>query len=553
LLGRKGTGKSTVFARAQSVLRAMKDVLTTYVDVKSLYDVVDTTEIPAQSIDSVDIDPGIYRSHMLRKVFLGTVLAELLKEIDILCDDMSLWDRWHGKKRSFIELKKDLSELQKRVKESDLHEQELPILQQITRRWKSHSQHETTETASAGISSEISVSNIKAGANASLSDFDKSLDDSEIYNEYSDVVLRSFPFDEIITEIRDLLAECGLKRLVVFFDDFSELKFVDQRLFVDVILAPLNNSSNEAIKLKIAGYPGRVYYGRIDSTKVDTISLDFSALYEESEVQTMEQSAIDYATRLLDTRFKAFGENISDYFDSKNSMEEHMRLIFETTFNVPRLIGTLLHTCFLDRVSKGQSITQASVRLSARKYYDTTIVQYFDRMNRFALEPFQNKLDRRNQQQLLKCVVQEARNVRKKIYDKSVGGTYFNNLRNPPASHFIVNAALGDVFQSLESNFLLSKYKDTRDKDGKAVTVYALFYGLTESERLTWGYPPGREFRNYFVQRCFDFTASIHDFLSHNQTIKCGDCGKSYPLEQSTSFELYKWHCPECGEGSVPS
>ena len=55
--------------------------------------------------------------------------------------------------------------------------------------------------------------------------------------------------------------------------------------------------------------------------------------------------------------------------------------------------------------------------------------------------------------------------------------------------------------------FLLTKYKDTRDKDGAAVSVYAFFYGLTESERLAWGYPPGRKYRNYFVQRCFDYTS----------------------------------------------
>jgi hypothetical protein len=61
-----------------------------------------------------------------------------------------------------------------------------------------------------------------------------------------------------------LLDEGELKRVVVFFDDFSELNLLDQRLFVDVVLAPLNNSSNEAVKLKIAGYPGRVYYGKID-------------------------------------------------------------------------------------------------------------------------------------------------------------------------------------------------------------------------------------------------------------------------------------------------
>src|SRR5262249_18746846 len=233
-------------------------------------------------------------------------------------------------------------------------------------------------------------------------------------------------------------------RLIVFFDDFSELNYIDQRLFVDVVLSPLNNSSKEAVKLKIAGYPGRVYYGRIDPTKVDTISLDFAALYEAAEIQTMEQSAIDYVTRLLKTRFEAFGENLSDYFDSVVSLDQHMRLMFETTFNVPRLMGTLLHICYLDRVSKNLLVSQASLRLAARKYYESTVAQYFDRMNRFALEPFENKLDRHNQQELLECIVNEARSIRRKIGDGTVGGTYFKEVRNPPTSHFVVSPGLQD-------------------------------------------------------------------------------------------------------------
>ena len=396
LLGRKGTGKSTIFARAQNALRERTDVLTTYVDVKSLYDVVDVNDIPVRAANSVEIDAGIYTAHMLRKAFLGKALAELLKEIDSLCELMSLWDRWSGRRRSFTELRADLVRLQSSVTSPVLTEQELPILQQITRRWKTQQQIETKTSTTAEVSAGATMSNFKMGAHASFSDFDKSLADNELYNEYSDVVLRSFPFSDILNQIQDLLFESGLKRLVIFFDDFSELSFVNQRMFVDVILAPLNNASNEAVKLKIAGYPGRVYYGRIDSTKVDTISLDFSALYEDAEVQSMERAAIDYATRLLNTRFRAFGVEATAYFDPI-PFEQHMRLIFETTFNVPRLIGTLLHTCFLDRISRGRAITEQAMRLASRKYYETTISQYFDRMNRFALEPFENKLDRHNQ------------------------------------------------------------------------------------------------------------------------------------------------------------
>lgn len=442
LLGRKGTGKSTIFARAQSALRDRDDVLSTYIDVKSLYDVVDGNDIPLNAIPDLEIDSGIYRAHMLRKAFLGKVLAELLKEIDSLCDSMSLWDRWSAKHRSFAELRKALEALRPRVTAAALDQQELPVLQKITRRWRNQQRTEAVSESQFDSSIATSFVGPKLGFHASIADFDKSLDDVEVYNEYSDVVLRSFPFDNLLSEIHELIVNSSLKRLVVFFDDFSELAFLEQRLFVDVILSPLNNSSKEAIKLKIAGYPGRVYYGRIDATKVDTITLDFSLLYEEIEVQAMERAAIDYATRLIATRFDAFGANVNDYFDLSTPIEQHMRLVFETTFNVPRLIGALLHTCFLDRVSKRQAITPQSMRLAARKYYETTISQYFDRMNRFALEPFENKLDRHNQKQLLEAVVREARIVRRRISEGSVGGTYFAGLSNPATSHFIVSRDL---------------------------------------------------------------------------------------------------------------
>lgn len=550
LLGRKGTGKSTVFAKAQSIFRQRTDLLSTYLDVKSLCDVLDATEVPTTSLGDSGVDQGIYRAHMLRKGFIGKVVSELLKEINNVCDSMSLWDTWKGKKRTFTDLKNGLSALQNRVKDVGLQNQELPILQKITRSWKSKQQYESGSGSEYGMNSKLTAFGPGIGAHASIHDFEKSLDDNEVYNEYSDVVLRSFPFQEIIEEIQDLLSESGLKRLVVFFDDFSELNFVDQRLFVDVVLSPLNNASNEAVKLKVAGYPGRVYYGKIDATKVDTVCLDFASLYEAPEVQTMERSAIDYAYRLLRKRFEAFGEDIAEYFDSTVSIDQHMRLIFETTFNVPRLMGTLLHTCYLDRVSSGLQINGTSIKLAAQKHYESTISQYFERLNRFALEPFENKLDRHNQQELLKHIVKEARDVRLKINEGSIGGAYFNEVRNPPTSHFIVSPNLADVFRSLEANFFLSKYKDTRDKNGKPVIVFALLYGLTESERLSWGYPLGRDFRNYFVQRCFDYTAAIHEFLSKNQTIRCGSCGACHPLEQKESFALYKWRCPECREGT---
>jgi DNA-binding transcriptional ArsR family regulator len=549
LLGRKGTGKSTIFAKAQIAYRNSRDVLSVYVDVKSLYELL-SPEGGAVGTAEEGIDPGICRTHILRKAFLGTVISELLKEIDKTCNTMSFLEVWRGVRRSYKELQRSILSLREQVAEAKLENHEIPVLQRISNTWRSRSTKEHGGGTKVEAGGEMGVTGPKIKASASLSDFDKALEDAEVYKEYSEVVLQAFPFSDLLSEIKDLLEEARMKRLVVFFDDFSELNYVDQRLFVDVVLSPLNNASNEKVKLKIAGYPGRVYYGKIDPSKVDTISIDFSALYEATEMQEMEAGAIDYATRLLNTRFSAFGQRVVDYFDPVTSIEDYMRLMFQASFNVPRLMGALLHTCYLDRVSKGQSINQVAIRLAARKYYEATISQYFDRMLRYALEPFENKLDRHNQKGLLECIVAEARTVRRKIQDGSIGGSYFKELGNPPTSHFIVQPSLEQLFRSLEANFFITRYKDTRDKNGDPVIVYALNYGIIETHRMSWGYPPGREYRNYFVQRCFDYSRAIQEYLSKKQTIRCGNCGGCFPMEKKESFELFNWLCPECKQGT---
>lgn len=556
ILGRKGTGKSTVFARAQSALRERKDVISIYIDVKSLWEIFDVSDVPELDLAGIEISKIAYKSHILRKAMLGRVIAELLKEINESCEKLTLLDRWRGARKQYDELKLSLNEIGERVRNTKLEQHEIPILQKITRQIRIKNQQESSSTQLAnvkvGAKGRLGAGEISGELNASATDFDKTLDDSDIYNEYSDVILKSFPFGKIIEEIQILLAEAGLIRLIAFFDDFSELKFVDQRLFVDVILSPLNNSSNEAVKLKIAGYSGRVYYGKIDPGKTDTLGLDFADLYEANEVQEMERSATNYTHRLLETRFKVFGENLANYFEinSTHSIENYMNMMFRASFNVPRIMGHILHICYMDRISRGEKITHSSIRLAAKKYYENTISKYFDRLNRFALEPFENKLDRYNQQQLLNYIINEARSVRKKIIEKDVGGKYFDKLAgNPQTSHFIVKPDLGSIFASLESNFFLSRYKNTRDKEGNGAVVYALYLGLCESERMNWGYPEGREFRNYFVQRCFDYTGALHLFLSKNKTIKCGQCGCCHPMDKKESIELFKWKCPECMEG----
>lgn len=551
LLGRKGTGKSTIFARAQSEIRRQNQNISVYVDVKSLYDLLAADDVSMSNIGEATIHPSIMQSHRLRKTFLGAVLADLLNEIEESFERLSLYDRWIGKRREYNDVRQAIEKLRGDVKKGKLTEEEVPILRMISTKTRERAQQTERQESNADLSGKADLTAVSAAGQLKESAFEETLADNEVYQSYSDAVLRSFPYEEIVRQVRDLLDEIGMKRLIVFFDDFSELSWLNQRLFVDVILAPLNNASSENIKLKVAAYPGRVYYGTIDPGKIDTINLDFYVLYKSQDLQATEASAVDYSNRLLRQRFSAFEADITTYLDSGLSVDDFMRLLFETTFNVPRLMGYILHHCYLDRVSQGEPITLSSVRLAAQKYYEQVLLRYFDRMNRFALEPFERKLDRQNQQDLLRAIIDEAKTTRRRINSGEVGGEYFKGLRNPPVSHFAVNPSMEKVLSSLEMNFLISKYHTLRDKDRKEVSIYALHYGLTETERLGWGYPRERRLdRNYFIQRCFNFNAAIHQFLAKRQTIRCPECEASFGLDEQKSLERYGMLCPECRSGT---
>lgn len=550
LLGRKGTGKSTIFAKAQSEFRKRQKSISIYIDVKSLAGLMNNDEIPAEALEGVRIDEGLLNAHLLKKSLLNKVLTEIIIELGKVCKKRTFFERWMGKNRPIEDAISSLKSLSKKIKAGILTKTLIPILQDIEKNSTINDSTKGKIEFSAGGSAQISPTGGNAKLGASAAAFEEVLNDTNHYSAYSEAIIQSFPYTDLIEQIKEVLSELSMDRMVVFFDDFSEISWINQRLFVDTILAPLNNSSDEKIKLKIAAYPGRVYFGNIDPGKIEILKLDFYDLYKSSSVQEIEQRSIDYTTRLLSHRFDSFSIKLVDFFDDTSELEDHMRALFETTFNVPRIMGFILYYCYKDRISQNKKITLASIRLSAQKYFEDVLKPYFERTNLFALEPFAAKLDRHNQEILLNKLVNEAKDVRRGINKGKIGGTYFKDVTNPPASHFTVYKTLEPMLASLELNFLLTKYHEMRDKSGDDVSVYALYYGLTESERIPWGYPKGRrDDRSYFVQRCFAYNTVIHQFLAQTQTIRCGECGQSFPMEKKDAFSLYDWACPSCKIG----
>ena len=83
------------------------------------------------------------------------------------------------------------------------------------------------------------------------------------------------------------------------------------------------------------------------------------------------------------------------------------------------------------------------------------------------------------------------------------------------------------------------------------MSVFALNFGLCEKHSIEFGRPAGkREYRLYFVERIFDHTPIIKQYLEQNQEIKCQDCGAIFGLDKLDGLKLYGMSCPTCRAGT---
>jgi len=243
----------------------------------------------------------------------------------------------------------------------------------------------------------------------------------------------------------------------VFLDDFSEIEESSLKRFVDVVLAPLNNWSEEFIKFKIAAYPNRLHFGDIDKGKVDIIDLDFYNLYSEFDRGTMEDRAIDFTKRLIDSRINHFTkEPIEHYFDTKNeSIEEYYKLIFQISMNVPRIVGYVLFYCYQSNILYDNPINKKALESAAERYYDKVISSFFDTTT-YSLISYDDKITALQQGELLKVFTNSLKDIRKRIITGDLTGeSYKSTSKNPFSSHFYFPPNLEQFIKTLELNFFI--------------------------------------------------------------------------------------------------
>jgi hypothetical protein len=316
-------------------------------------------------------------------------------------------------------------------------------------------------------------------------------------------------------------------------------------VFVDTVLAPLNNWSNELIKFKVAGYPGRIYLGKIDPTKIDEIYLDIFRLYGSNDVTTMEDKAIDFTKRLIDSRFRHFLKTEFSTFCETNIAEVYRHFFYATMGNA-RILGHVLHNIRESHVAYGHKIGVRAIQDAARKYYEDKIEPFFG-SQKYVHEAFEERSSVFSLKELLETVVTTSRELR--TYKES--SVTRDITGRTPSSHFHVMSEIESLLSTLELNFFVTKYFEMKDRDGRKVSVYALNYGLCTKYAISFGRPEGRrEYRLYYVERIFDFTSILKHYLQSNQEIKCDACGALHDLGKLDAIRLFDMTCPTCKKGT---
>lgn len=553
-IGRKGTGKSTIFLRLEQELRKKDKYLSCYLDVKTIYEKSQSQYSSIESISDL-IPENVLEKYLIERTFIQNTLVAIQKELDEKYDSFTeRFSKAIGRQTKSEAIKERLEEILARISNNEsLEKIELPLLKKVSSRFKTNTQKSSKNElnlgggeVSVGLSAEGVDGKIKTESGLKKGSYDTQIE--ELENEFSSILLQVFQIKEIISEIKEILGLLNIDHLFILLDDFSEIDDNAIRRFVDVVLSPLNNWSEEFIKFKVAAYPGRLHYGKIDPGKVDTVHLDFYNLYSEFDRDKMEENAVNFTQRLLQSRIKYYTGLTPDTFldtDSAN-LEEYYTLFFKTSMNVPRILGYILSYCYQSKIVYGKKINRSDIETASQKYYVDKILPFFDTTT-YSLMNIDEKISTLQLKDLLNEITHSLGEIRRKISTKELSGASYISSK-PFASHFHLRADLEEFLNTLELNFFVSKYNDMSDKDGVKSSVYAINYGLANQLNIPWGKPSGSKHRKYFIERPFNFSPLIVNFLESSKKIKCSnpDCGKEFSADQLEKLEFNNFKCNAC-------
>ena len=541
VVGRKGTGKSTVFQRVQHELRKNKlNAISAYMDIRNVYEASQIDPIAAIKIEKLEaaLSPEQVQRFLLYKRFFHALIGDVRTELKTQVEHHFLTrirDRVSG---TSAEVFAGLDKLLKNLEKPDY--ENIDGFLTLQRKATASGKDSDKSTLKGGaVIDAIKGANISAEGTVETQRADETADE-EVYTQ---ILMRVVGVNEVLAELKSILSAIGIKNLYLFLDDFSELPREAMHILVDALISPLSRWS-DFIKFKIAAYPGRVYLGSLDNTKMEIVNLDIYGLYGGSGVNKMEEKAIDFVRRLIEKRIQHFCKSSSDVFLNIKSGEIWRSLFYASMAN-PRTLGHIMLYGHEAHLIFGQVLGVQAVQDAAQRFYEDKIGPFFA-TGKYKLA-FEERSSIYSLKELLEKIVSKARAVRQEgSRDLST------RLSRTYSSHFYVANDYDDLLQSLELAFFITKYFEQSDRAGNRVSIYALNYGLCIKYQIGFGRPnEKREDRLYFVDRKFDYNGLAREYMLANQEIKCDHCHSEFDMAMLPALKkMLRMKCPTCGQGT---
>lgn len=528
LVGRKGTGKSTIFQKAQKDLISNKKCISIYIDVKSLYD-NSTPSIP-EEIKGFATDE--LRKYLIYSKLIELIVLETKLRLNDFVSESPLTRILGFDSTKMIRLEAELSAIESSIHEV-IRKVDLSLITSFKNTQEQSKSNEVKLGAEFSATPKVEFGK-KAGQNGSLKqEFESTL------LTYVDIK------SNLISNLLKLKQILEIDHLYIFLDDYSEIDLEAQRIFMDWFIGPLNNLSEDFVKFKIAIYPHRFYYGKLDNEKIDEISLDFfDAFYsfeKKTDITKMEMLALDYTKRLLKKRVNLFftDETWSSFFNFPE--DKLFDLLFSLSFNNPRKIGYLLSFCYESCLIYDEKISMEALENAAERYYKDIIVKYF-LANQYAIKPFNDPITNEHQYELLGKIIERQKSNGSNAYRTKIIGK--------PTNHYEISNNLVHLLENLELNGFITTYNIIKDKNDEVTRVYSLDYGLCKRNALNFTRASNDKLIKYFSLPRFNMNILVVDYFNKTQVIRCSN-NHEYPYNMLDVIKRYSMRCPGCLENNI--
>lgn len=536
LMGRKGTGKSTIINRFQHEIRKSDNKLSLYVDVKALFEQTRKSYFYLKTLD-IELSAENLDRLSLYVFFIEKIIDELKNEIKNGVFQSKFTNIFFKKGITKEKFTASLDELFDAIKK--------PLFIDVT------SSQQTSQTTSEKTQNKHK-NNIGFQASAIEQSVSGDIHNSTLNEEmeskqFTSVLTRFFDIIGFMNNLKSLLKQIPIDNVFICLDDMSEIDKKSMEVFTDFIVGPLNNLSDEYFKFKISLYPGRDFLPSIDRQKVKTYALDYYDLYSAGNIDKVEESAIKYTKRLLETRFNYYFKDIDmgEFFEinSTVSMADYYKILFQVSSNVPRIIGKILEISLQKTNSLEKKITRRILQESARQHYKNDVEFVLTKSEYIEYKSYNESFEKYHLLELLNILIEKAINNKKHIGASRaiIFSQYTTNTA--PSNYLYIAEELEDILKTLEFNFFITKYSQQKDRDGVNISVFSLNYGLCVENNIIFDEKSDRKFR---IERIFDFNKILADWMKNSQELICSNCKEVYDISKKDVFIEHKIPCLKC-------